>query len=194
MESSPDITGVQLKGIIADMFPPDLLFREEICDLPAVHIELRNFLDERGANLRQHSSHRVVMKLAHGLYEEAEDTQAAIEMAREIVAAGLRPRSTTSGSSSSQMTKATSTNIAFPEKTAHNVAMRLREKDKTFSSDLGESWMEYVDEYLQLSRDYSLTPSLKSVNICTTYSKETPKGTISIKLTDTLPVFSRPSR
>ena len=39
--------------------------------------------------------------------------------------------------------------------------MRLRENEKTFFGDLGESWMGYVDDFLQLSRDYSLTPSQK---------------------------------
>lgn len=38
------------------------------------------------------------MASEHGLYEEAEDTQAKIEMAREIIAAGRRPRSSASGS------------------------------------------------------------------------------------------------
>ena len=61
----------------------------------------------------------------------------------------------------SHVTHATSTNIASPEKIAHNVAMRLREKDRKFSGDLGEPWMEYVDDYLQRSRDYFLTPSQK---------------------------------
>ena len=150
------------------MLPPTSLFREEICDLPAVFIELRNFLDERGTNLQQHSSHRVVMTLAHGLYEEAEDTQAAIEMAREIVAAGRRPRSTASRSNrreetqqASQATTPTSTNYPSAESVAHNVSMRLKDSDKTFSRDLGDSWMEYVDDYLQLCRDYSLSPSQK---------------------------------
>ena len=95
LERTTDPTGVQLKRTRADMFPRASLFCEEICDLPAVFIDPRNFWDERGANLQQHSSHRVVMTLAHGLYEEAEDTQAAIEMAPEIVAAGRRPRSNT---------------------------------------------------------------------------------------------------
>ena len=98
LESSPDLTGVQLKRTIADMFPPASLFRQEICDLPAVHIELRNFLDERGANLQQRSSHRVVMTLAHGFYEETEDTQAAVEIVREIITAGRRRRPNSSGS------------------------------------------------------------------------------------------------
>lgn len=36
--------------------------------------------------------------------------------------------------------------------------MRLREKDSKFSGDLGEPWMESVDEYQQVARDYALTP------------------------------------
>lgn len=54
-----------------------------------------------------------------------------------------------------------STNYTSAEKVAQNAAMRLKESDKTLSGDLGESWMEYVDEYLQLCRNYSLSPSQK---------------------------------
>ena len=89
-------------------------------------------------------------------------------MAREIVAAGRRSRSNAPGSSrrglsqpTSQSTNVTSPNHTSSEKVAHNVAMRLKDKDKKFSGDLGESWMEYVDDYLQLCRDYSLSPTQK---------------------------------
>ena len=168
LETTPELTGIQLKRTIADMFPPASLFQQQICDLPAVHIELRNFLDSRGGNLEQHSSHHVVMTLAHVLYEEPEYTQAAIDMARDIVAAGRRSRSNTPGSSRRGLSQpiSQSTNMASPnhtssEKVAHNVAMRLKDKDQKFSGDLGESWMEYVDDYLQLCRDYSLSPTQK---------------------------------
>ena len=108
------------------------------------------------------------MTLAHGLYEEAEDTQAAIKMPREIVAAGRRLRSTASRSNrreetqqASPATTATSTNYSSAEKNAHNVGMRLKDRDKKFSGDLSDSWMEYVDDCLQLCRDHSLSPSQK---------------------------------
>lgn len=39
--------------------------------------------------------------------------------------------------------------------------MRLKQRENKFSGDLGEAWMEFVDEYLQISRDYSLTPVQK---------------------------------
>ena len=116
------------------MFPPASLFRQEICDLPAVHIELRSFLDAKGANLAQHASNRMLMTLAHGLYEETEDTQAAIEMAREIVAAGRRQR-VHAPSSSSHVAKSpvqkTSASFSTPtEKVAHKVAMRMKGNEK----------------------------------------------------------------
>lgn len=51
VEGDLKLTGLQLKRGMADMFPPASLFRQEICDIPTVHIELRNFLDRRGENL-----------------------------------------------------------------------------------------------------------------------------------------------
>lgn len=163
LEATPNLTRIHLKRTIADMFPSASLFRQEICDLLAVHIELRNFLDAKEANLEQNFSHRVVMTLAHGLYEEAEDTQAAVEMAREIIAAGHRQRphapSSSSHAEQSPVPRTSGSFSTSTEKIAHNVSMRMKENDKTFSGDFGESWMEYVDDYLQVSRDYNLTPS-----------------------------------
>lgn len=170
IEQDAGLTGINLKRAVADMFPPASLFAKEICDLPAVWKELRDFLDRRGANLQQHSSHRVINTLAHGLYEEPEDTQAAIDIAKEIVAAGRRPRhdlnryashSSSSGTVAPQMNQSASPHGTSAEKLAHNVAMRLRDNEKKFSGELGDSWMEFVDEYLQMSRDYNLSPAQK---------------------------------
>ena len=127
---------MHLKRTVVDIFPLASQFRQEICDLPAVHVDLRNFLDAEGANLAQHSSLRVVMTLAHGLYEETEDTQAAIEMAREIVAAVRRQRVPSPSSSShgeqSPVPK-TSGSFSIPtKKVAHNVAVCMKENDKNF--------------------------------------------------------------
>lgn len=164
LEGDENLTGVQLKRTIADMFPPASLFSKEMCDIPAVHSELRDFLDSRGANLQQHSSHRIIMTLAHSLYEEPEDTQVAIEIAQSIIVAGRRVRTDLTRQSQLNQAPASLTAGASgahhgtnAERLAHNVAMRLKDKDKKFSGDLGESWMEFVDDYLQMCRDYSLT-------------------------------------
>lgn len=39
--------------------------------------------------------------------------------------------------------------------------MRLKDSDQKFSRDLGECWMNFVDDYSQVSRDYGLSPQQK---------------------------------
>lgn len=39
--------------------------------------------------------------------------------------------------------------------------MMLKEPDKKFSGDIGEYWIEYVDAYQQMARDYNLSQALK---------------------------------
>lgn len=85
-----NMTGAHLKRTAADMFSPAALFSKDICDLPAAHNELRDFLDKRGANMQTHTTRRIIMTLAHNLYEEPEDTQAAIDIAKSIIAAGRK--------------------------------------------------------------------------------------------------------
>ena len=42
---------------------------------------------------------------------------------------------------------------------AHNVAMRFKDESAKFSGHIGQSWQEFVDEYLQVTRDYELSPT-----------------------------------
>lgn len=161
----PAITGDALKEYIAEMFPPAHLFGKEIADMPCVWMELRSYLDGHGARLAQHSSRRIMLTLANGLYHEAEDRTAAMEMANEIIASGRRNRQ---GSHAPQNEQSTSTQQATrqgdswsDDRVAHNVAMRLKDSDKKFTGNLGECWMEFVDEYQQIARDYKLSQTQK---------------------------------
>lgn len=166
IEATNTLHGDALLRSFADMVPPAQLFCKELCKLPVIFTELRNFLDYKGANMRQHSSRRIMMTLANNIYEEQEDRQAAVDIVSEIVAAGRRMRADLSQTDSNrrESPQATTTQVhtsSAPDRVAHNVAMRLKERDKKFSGPLGESWMEYVDEYLQVCRDYALSPTQK---------------------------------
>lgn len=139
------------------MFPTAIPFRREVWDISAVHIELRNVLDSRGANLQKHCSHGVINTLAHGLLEETENSQAAVEMARAIIAAGRLRRTdlnnspTTQSSTPSAMIDHAGAHAASGE-LAHKISMPLKESDKKVSRYSRESWMNFIDNYTQISR------------------------------------------
>lgn len=95
-------------------------------ELPYLHRDLRNGLNARGANLEQHSSHRIRLTLATALYPEAEERTVATEMASEEEASGRRLR--TAGAqleSSSSAAATTMSQGAGVDRSAHNVAMRF---------------------------------------------------------------------
>lgn len=50
------IWGDDFKNLIAEMYPPGLLFDEAVRNFPNMYLELRNYVEERRVNLRQHSS------------------------------------------------------------------------------------------------------------------------------------------
>ena len=54
LESNANLTGIQLKRLVAEMFPPAALFGKDICDFPGVQIGLRDVVDFHGTNLQQH--------------------------------------------------------------------------------------------------------------------------------------------
>lgn len=162
----PSIAGTNLKEAIAEMFPPSHLFSDEIKEIPSVWMELRKHLDLHGATLQQHSSRRIILTLAHSLYEDAEDREAAVSIANSIVAEGRRPRnqSQTDDTLPPGRPPDTGDSDSRPlptERVAHNVAMRLKDNEKKFSGDIGDCWMEFVDEYDQISLDYNLTQPQK---------------------------------
>lgn len=142
----PTLRGEALREHVAEMFPPARLFGKEIADMPSVWPELRSFLDLRGATLQPHSSRRIILTLAHGLYHEAEDRSAAIEIANAIIASGRRMRQNVpSDIETESVQPSTATGVGefvAEERVAHNVAMRLKDADKKFSGDLGECWMD----------------------------------------------------
>lgn len=156
------MSGEQVKAAVAELLPPAVLFGPSMVALPYLHRDLRNWLNAHGANLAQHSSHRIKMTLATALYPEAEERTIAMELASEVEAAGRRSR-TPAPQQQSALT--TGSSAAAPsagvDRAAHNVAMRFRDQAAKFSGNLGESWSEYVAEYQQVARDYELNATQK---------------------------------
>jgi len=158
------LTGAQLKAAVADEFPPGVLFGPDLEALPLALRELRRWLDSHGAALGTHPSHRVPPLLAASLYSDADNTVAAKEIVRVQLAAGRRANAaaTTDDSPSASghtggSSSAGGTNP--PDRLAHNVAMRFKDKSAKFSGGPGEAWMEYVADYQHVSREYNLTGS-----------------------------------
>lgn len=179
MRSIPvELTGATLRAHVSEMFPPANLFAKEICDMPSVWVQLRNFLDARGAEIQQHSSRRVIMTLAHGLYDEPEERDAAVEMAQLIQASSRRVRSDLRNPEPSPLpvnvppAQGNSNVQGFQGRLAHDVGMRLKDADKKFSGELGECWMEFVDDYQQVAIDYNLSPPQKLQYIHNLLSKD----------------------
>lgn len=132
----------------------------------------------------------MMMTLANYVYEDSEDRTAAVKIVKEIVAAGRRnpaaaPQPPPAAAPNNKQQQGTTF-----DKLAHNVAMRLRNNEKKFSGDTSECWQEYVDEYSQVSRHYSLSPP-KSSNSCTSCFRGMPSGiTLILSLDMQLP-FSK---
>lgn len=174
----PSLNGQQLKAIVADLFPPASLFAKEICDLPSVWVKLRSFLNARGASLQQQSSRRVIMTLAKELYDDISERDAAVQMAQLIFEGGRRVRSDLqSAASISSPTTESQGNASNSEynsgsRLVHGIAMWLTDADKKFSGDLGECWMDYVDEYSQVAKDHGLNPQQKLQYLHILFSKD----------------------
>lgn len=151
----------QLKEAVAELFPPHALFCHELMSLPYLHRDLQNWLDQRGASLQAHSFRRIAMTLPTRMCEEAHDETDAAERIRFydasqrrplVVPAQLTPRADGPAPQTPPSNRA-----------AHDVPVRFRDNSHKFSGGIGESWIEYVADYLQVARDYNLTPTQKFI-------------------------------
>lgn len=83
---NPSLGDNALKERVAKISPPAFQFFPDMMNVPAMFIDVRNFLDKNGCNLQQHSLHRITMSLAHNLYDDADEKSAAIDIAKSIQA------------------------------------------------------------------------------------------------------------
>lgn len=133
------LIGDQVKTALAELLPPAALFGPEITALPYVRRELRKWLDSRGANLQQQSSHHFVMTLATSLNKDAEDRVVATQMASALVAESHRQGGGSSATAPPSPAARGDTASSGGDRTAHNIAMRFRDPSVKFSGNLGVS-------------------------------------------------------
>lgn len=95
------------------------------------------------------------MTLSTNVYEDPEDREAAIEMARDIVAKGRR-RPSSADSSVEQYAGGEQHSVEKSYKLAHNFVMRFMNTSSKFRGDIGKFWQEFIHEYRQVSRYYRL--------------------------------------
>lgn len=162
----PALQGEQLRDHVADILPPAALFDIDLQNYAGFYPELRDFLARNGIQVAPHSSRRIVNQLVVSLYAETEEQNLALDLARDFINHGRgrtsmraeKPKENRSGE--------------FHERTAHNVAMRLKDSDAKFNGDLEQCWHEYVDGYNQMSLDYNLSDKQKRQYLHNLLSKD----------------------
>lgn len=74
-----DIPIRNIRKVSAGMLPPASRFYEEIWDFNSVSVELRNLFKQKGDNIMKNASIRVMVKIKHGLFDELEEPEYAVE-------------------------------------------------------------------------------------------------------------------
>lgn len=131
--STSAMTGSQGKDALAELFPSASLFSENICTMPLIYANVRDWLNGEGANLMQHSSRRVLITLATNIYNESEENQAAEDIVRDVISSGRRSSRlahgvTTATHATSGGTAATSgvSHSQSENRLAHSIGMRFK--------------------------------------------------------------------
>lgn len=101
------------------------------------------------------------------MYDDPEDRAVVVETAELIIASGRNIRqdlrginAPPPGRESQQSGQHAPSNQGYGI-LSNDISMCLKDSDNIFAGHFGESWMEHVDEYLQVSRDYNVMPQQK---------------------------------
>lgn len=73
---------------VAEIFPPAVLFCNELGSGPALDRELMSFLDKRGVKFSPQSSCSVMVSLKTNIHEDDEDRKAAVGIFSNIISTG----------------------------------------------------------------------------------------------------------
>lgn len=83
-ESTDSTTAGEVKAMVVQAYPPEMLFDPELASYPRIYIKLRNWFDKYGAALGDRPSRRVYNLLADRLYTLDADREQAKELARKL--------------------------------------------------------------------------------------------------------------
>lgn len=168
-----DLHGEALRVLIADEFPPGILFDPEIGRLGELWTGLRTWLVARGVRITQHPTRRIILALATSIYEDADDREAAVELAQRYIASQKKgPPGPVIEDAPDLPDTRHATNITPPDRVTHNIAMRFKDVDAKISGVISQCWQEFVDEYRQVSTDDGLTSAQKLQFIHNILSKD----------------------
>lgn len=148
--------GEQLRKRISDELTPEMMFNRGTAPFPSLWSNLRKFLVDRNVQLKTHIRHRTIYTIANTIFADEDENEVAIELARRILNGNIY----LNGAARPEPIQQTDSQDTM-KKTAHNVAMRLKDADQKFSGDLSECWEDYKDEYEQISEDYNLSDEQK---------------------------------
>lgn len=159
-------TGEEVKAMVAEAYPPPLLFDPDLAALPSIYLELRTWLNKHGAALGTHPSRRIINLLANKMYDLDADREEAKELAKQLLQTRSR-RNASGGSAASQgednsggraSAVAHTTSI---ERHAHNMGTRYRDERSKFTGATDQSFSEHIGNYQQICRDYGLSNDQK---------------------------------
>lgn len=144
------LNGNEIIEKLKEIYSPPLLFHPKLLELPVIYQMLRDFLKKKGATFKPHPSKRVMPILCNTLFEGSD-----LELGMQHI------RDYQSGKVISNEIEKTSfarpSEIENNTKTAHNMALRFKDEKSKFTGAIGESWSDYLNEYLYACNDYSVT-------------------------------------
>jgi len=159
-EITPETTGEKVKAMVAEAFPPEDLFDDDVAAYPILYQELCAWLNARGADLGSHSSGHVIYLLANRLYTDEEDRGEANYLASQLLQQyalrGGAGRAARGDAAAPSQASAAGQPTPF-DSLADLVEERYGGDADKFSGAPDQAVHEYIADYQRVCFDYRLT-------------------------------------
>jgi hypothetical protein len=146
-----EMRGDDLKGQIRQDYPPFLLFQPGLIKNVILMRKFATFLTDHGVPFEPHTSNYTLNSIAVTIFSDPAQKQApnAIQSFPTEILTQFHHNTQFEGSA---LYSEPTTHSVF-DKAAHHMAIRFKDENKKFSGALGESWGEFISEYLYAADD-----------------------------------------
>lgn len=134
-----------------------MMFNKATAPFPFLWTELRKYLVSQNVVLKVHQRHCTIYTVANTIFTDPDENKTALELCHWILSGTIYQNSTDRSHTSGGDGASVRSQDYNEEKTAHNIAMRLKDSESKFSGDLSQCWQDYQDEYEQIAADYNLS-------------------------------------
>lgn len=145
IHSTGAAAGDNLLLITSESILPSMTFNKATAAFSFIWTELRIFLVSRVVALKVHQQHCTIYTVAYTIFTDPDENKTSLELCNRIFSGTVYQNSTDVSHIPGDNEASVRSQHHSEKKTAHNMAIRLKNCESKFSGDLFLYWQDYKD-------------------------------------------------